>query len=98
MQMRRRWRTLYEKHPRSSDNEPSPVPAMPSKRMRTLHREVAIPAAQRFVLWAMDKIRREQEAYFAAMGANIAPSTTSSLIAEVESIAEADVSDAESDY
>jgi hypothetical protein len=45
----------------------------------------------------MDKHRREQEAHFMAMGANTGPSSTSSLIAEVESMAEADVSDTESE-
>lgn len=98
MQVRRRWRTLYERHPRSFDNEPSPVPAAPSKRMRTLHRDVAIPAVQRFVRWAMEKQRREQEARFEAMGATVDPSAASSLIAEVESIVEADISDAESEF
>ena len=98
LQVRRKWRTVYERHPRSFGNEPSPVPAAPSKRMRSLPREVAIPAAQQLVAWAIGQIaisQQEQLMFMASNGA--APSASSSMIAEAESIPEADVSDADSD-
>ncbi len=97
MQVRRKWRTLYDSQPRSFINEPSPVSAAPSKRMRSIHRDIAIPAAQRLVQWAMVEIARKQQAQLEFMRVVGTASTSSSLVAEVDSIAEADVSGNESD-
>lgn len=84
LQVRRKWRTLYESHPTSS-----------SKQMRTLPRNIAIPAANRFVLWAMRNIAQAQQDQLLFMSRHgIEPS--SSMIAEADQTAEADVSDAES--
>jgi hypothetical protein len=67
VQVRGKWRTVYNSQPRVYLNEPSgaplgvvapppPVVGQPSKRMRALPREIAIPAAERLVTWAMDRI------------------------------------------
>ena len=97
MQVRRKWRKLYESQPPSFANEPSIVPGSPSKRMRTLHRDIAIPAARNFVMWAMNEITRIQRAQQELMQAADPSSASSSVIAEVASMPEADVSDNESD-
>jgi len=96
MQVRKRWRAMYESHCRLIAHVPPPMEA--SKLMRTLPRDVAVPAAQRFVVWAMDrliKLQLQQKEFMQANGLNFENST---VIDEVDSIAEADVSDAESEY
>lgn len=98
LQVRRRWRTLYESHPRLFAHEPSAVPREASKLMRALPRDVAVPAAQRFVIWAMDRLTQlqlQQQQFMQAIGHG---SANSSVIAEVDSMSEADVSDTESEY
>jgi hypothetical protein len=50
MQVRKRWRALYKSH----THEPS------TKVTHALPRDIAVPAAQRFVIWAMDRITKLQ--------------------------------------
>lgn len=52
LQVRKKWRALYNSHHRLSPHDPRET----SKIIRTLPRDVAVPAAQRFVIWAMDRL------------------------------------------
>lgn len=75
-------------------NEPSALIGQPSKRMRTLPLEIALPTAERFVTWAMDRITQLQHDQHMFMQT----SSSHTHMADVTSssvIADADVSDAD---